>query len=382
VSLIGEVERSGLRGRGGAAFPTAVKLASVARRRQPLVVANANEGEPLSAKDKTLLVNAPHLVLDGAALVAETVGATQVIVCLEHSAAAPAASLQAALAERRGADDLDIQVLGMPSRFVAGEETAVIHWLNGGDAKPTLVPPRPFERGVRGRPTLVQNVETLAHLALIARFGGEWFRRIGTAGDPGTRLLTVSGGVAEPGVFEVASGFSLREVLAAAGLESGPPPPVLVGGYFGIWLDPDQVVAAQLDVDSMRAVGGSPGCGVVWALPAGVCGLAESARVARWYAEQSAGQCGPCVNGLPAIAGALAALVAGSRPGEAATALRRWLQTVTGRGACRLPDGAARFVASSLRVFADEVDVHARGGPCAASRRPGALPTPMGGGWR
>lgn len=360
----------------------AVKLASVADRRHPVVVANATEGEPLSGKDKTLLMSAPHLVLDGAALVAEAVGATEVIVCVERSATRPATALQAAVAERLGADDLDIGVLGTPSRFVAGEETALIHWLNGGDAKPTLVPPRPFERGVRGRPTLVQNVETLAHLALIARFGADWFRRMGTPGDPGTRLLTVGGAVTQPGVFEVASGLALGDALGAAGLAAGPPPPVLVGGYFGTWLESAQVAVANLDVDSMRGIGASPGCGVVWALPEGVCGLAESASVIRWYADQSAGQCGPCVNGLPTIADAFAVLVAGSRPERAAASLERWLGMVTGRGACRHPDGAARFVASSLRAFAGEVDRHARSGPCPASRHPALLPTPGGGGWR
>jgi len=317
-------------------------------------------------------------VIDGAALVAEAVGASEVVVCVERAAATPPAGLQAALAERQGADEIDVQVLGSPSRFIAGEETALIHWLNGGDAKPTMVPPRPFERGVGGRPTLVQNVETLAHLALIARFGAEWFRQIGTSGDPGTRLLTVSGGVAHPGIFEVASGFALREALAAGGLAAGPAPPVLVGGYFGTWLDPDQVAAARLDVDSMRAIGASPGCGVVWALPDGVCGLAESARVLRWYADQGAGQCGPCLNGLPAIA----ELVAGSRAAQAAAALRRWLQMVTGRGACRHPDGAARFAASALRVFAGEVELHARRWPCPGAGRAAVLPTPRGGGWR
>lgn len=380
-ALIDEVARSGLRGRGGAAFPTAVKLESVAGR-QPVVIANATEGEPLSAKDKSLLTYAPHLVIDGAALAAEIVGSRQVIVCVERTAVRPAAALQAALAERQGLDDLDIQVFATPSRFVVGEETALIHWLNGGDAKPTLVPPRPFERGVGGRPTLVQNVETLAHLALIARFGADWFRRVGPPDDPGTRLLTVSGAVARPGIIEVASGIALPDALEAAGLAPGPLPAVLVGGYFGSWLHPDQVDSVNLDVDSMRALGASPGCGVVWALPDDACGLAESARVARWYADQSAGQCGPCVNGLPAIADALAALANGSRSAEAATDLRRWLGMVAGRGACRHPDGATRFVASALRVFADEIDIHARRGPCPASRRPGQLPIPRRGRWR
>ncbi len=360
----------------------AVKLASVAGRRQPVVVANATEGEPLSAKDKTLVITAPHLVLDGVALVAEVVGATEVIVCVERSATAATAALRAAAAERLGADDLDVQLVGTPKQFIAGEETALIHWLNGGDAKPTLVPPRPFERGVRGRPTLVQNVETLAHLALIARFGAEWFRGLGPSDDPGTRLLTVGGGVARPGVVEVASGIPLREALDDAGLAPGKSPPVLVGGYFGTWLGPQQVRGARLDLGSMRAIGASPGCGVVWALPDGVCGLAESARLVRWYADQGAGQCGPCANGLPAMADAFEAMVAGKRAKEAAARLQRLLPMVTGRGACRHPDGAVRLVISALRVLAGEVELHARRGPCPASGHPPALPTPRAGGWR
>jgi NADH:ubiquinone oxidoreductase subunit F (NADH-binding) len=360
----------------------AVKLRSVAGRRQPVMVANATEGEPLAAKDKALLIGAPHLVLDGVMLAAETIGATEAIICVERLETAPAAALRAAVRERPANDEIDLRVVGSPSQFVAGEETALVHWLNGGDAKPTLVPPRPFERGVRGRPTLVQNVETLAHLALIARFGGEWFRRVGTPADPGTRLLTIGGAVSQPGIFEVASGLPLQEALAAAKLCGAMPAAVLVGGYFGSWLSPNQVTAAHMDFESLRALGASPGSGVMWALPEGVCGLAESARVARWYADQSAGQCLPCANGLPAIADAFAALVAGAYPADAARALQRWTHMVAGRGACRHPDGAAHFVASALNVFANEVDCHIRRGPCQASRRPGLLPIPKRDGWR
>jgi NADH:ubiquinone oxidoreductase subunit F (NADH-binding) len=160
------------------------------------------------------------------------------------------------------------------------------------------------------------------------------------------------------------------------------PSAVLVGGYFGAWLGPRQVTAARVDFESLRALGASPGGGVIWVLPEGVCGLAESARVARWYAEQGAGQCGPCANGLPAIADAFAALVAGSYPADAARALQRWTHMVAGRGACRHPDGAARFVASALDVFASEVDLHIQRGSCQASHRSGLLPIPQGDGWR
>jgi NADH:ubiquinone oxidoreductase subunit F (NADH-binding) len=379
VDIITAAERAGLRGRGGAAFPTAVKLAAVARRRRALVVANGTEGEPLSAKDKTLMVTAPHLVLDGVVLAARAVGAREAVVCVERTAGRVVAALEHARSER--ADDVAVTVAGTPSRYVTGEESALVHWLNGGDAKPTTVPPRPFERGVGGRPTLVQNVETLAHLALIGRFGPSWYRSLGTAEDPGTVLVTVGGGVARPGVYEVEQGSGLAVTLRAAGLPDGPLPPVLVGGYFGTWLTPAAVASAGIGAAALGAAHASLGSGVLWALPADACGLAETARVAHWFADQSAGQCGPCINGLPALAATFDAVVAGRSTPAAIEHLGRYAALVTGRGACHHPDGAARLVTSAVQVFGDEIERHAALGPCAATAHP-ALPTPRGGGWR
>jgi NADH:ubiquinone oxidoreductase subunit F (NADH-binding) len=383
VDLIAEVDRSGLRGRGGAAFPTAVKLAAVARGRRPVVVANGTEGEPLSAKDKTLMVTTPHLVLDGLALAGRAVGANEAVVCVERSATRVLAALEDAIAERRTAhiDRLDVRVAATPSRYVVGEETALVHWLNGGEAKPTTAPPRPFEKGVGGRPTLVQNVETLAHLALIGRFGPDWFRSRGTAADPGTALVSIGGGVARPGVYEVELGTGLVDALRAAGLPDGPPPPVLLGGYFGTWLDAATAAGIALGPEVLRRQGRSLGSGVLWALPADACGLAETARVARWFADQSAGQCGPCVNGLPCMAQAMDVLVDGRRSAGGVDHLRRWSALVTGRGACHHPDGAARLVTSAVEVFGGEIERHARRGPCAASSHP-VLPVSVGRSWR
>ena len=383
VDLIATVDRSGLRGRGGAAFPTAVKLAAVARGRRPVVVANGTEGEPLSAKDKTLLITAPHLVLDGVALAARAVGAAEAVVCVERSATRVVGALDAAISERRaaGVDRLDVRLAATPSKYVVGEETALVHWLNGGDAKPTTAPPRPFERGIGGRSTLVQNVETLAHVALIARFGADWFRALGTPADPGTALVTIGGGVSRPGVYEVEQGTGLVDALRAAGLPAGPPPPVLLGGYFGSWLDPAEVARSAIGADALRRQGHSLGSGVVWALPADACGLAETAWVARWFADQSAGQCGPCLNGLPAIAGAMELLVEGRRSSGTLEHLGRWSGLVTGRGACHHPDGAARLVTSAVSVFGAEIERHARRGPCAASASR-ILPVPVGRSWR
>jgi NADH:ubiquinone oxidoreductase subunit F (NADH-binding) len=386
TALIGEVERAGLRGHGGAGFPTATKMTAVAsRRRRGIVVVNATEGEPMSSKDKALCTVAPHLILDGAILAAEAVDADQVVVCVDRAQASTIGSLRNAIYERTTYHaEPPIRLEALPTRYVAGAESALVHWLNGGEAKPTFVPPRPFERGVARRPTLVQNAETLAHLALIARFGADWFRGLGTHADPGSALVTVSGAVARPGVYEIPLGIPLRTILAAAGGAVEDCQAVLVGGYFGTWIAAEQAATITIDPTALRAVGAAFGCGVLVALPHHACGLAESAGVAQWLAGESAGQCGPCANGLPAIARALTAVAYGERTAENLTRLRRWLGEVQGRGACKLPDGAARFVASGLATFADDLERHASGRVCPAVTRTSYrwLATPPPGGWR
>jgi NADH:ubiquinone oxidoreductase subunit F (NADH-binding) len=381
AGLIAEVERAGLRGRGGAGFPTAVKMAAVARGRGGLVVANGTEGEPASDKDKTLMALAPHLVLDGAVAAGRAVGADRAIVCVERSAKAAIRAMRTALAERgtAGRDAIELSLALTPNRYVAGEASALVHWLNGGDARPTFSPHRQAERGVRGRPTLVDNVETLAHLALIARYGAEWWRTAGTADDPGSALVTISGAVARPGVYEIPLGVRLADVLAAAGGSPVAVQAVLVGGYFGSWLPAAAIDEARLESASLREWGASFGCGALVVLPESACGLAESARVTAWLAGQNAGQCGPCVFGLPAIAGAMDAMVRGDTHGVAQREAGRWTELVRGRGACKHPDGTAQFVESSLQTFADEIEVHRRRGPCPAAA---LLPVPTPGAWR
>jgi len=383
-ALIAEVEQAGLRGHGGAGFPTATKLAAVARgRRSSVVVVNATEGEPMSTKDKALCAIAPHLLLDGAALAAEAVGAREIIVCAERHARTTLEHLQRAIRERASyaTDKIPMRLEAAPSRYVGGEESALVHWLNGGDAKPTFVPPRPFEKGVGGRPTLVQNAETLAHLALIARFGAGWFRGLGTSADPGSSLVTASGAFDQPGVYEIPLGLPLRDMLSSAGGSLDATRAVLIGGYFGGWLGVDDARLLTLDGTTLRNAGSAFGCGVIVAFPHTACGLKESARVARWLANENAGQCGPCMNGLPAIAHAMDVLVAGDRSRNAQAHLDRWLGMVQGRGACKHPDGTARFVASSLVTFADEIEDHRRG-RCRRDHSTRILATPTPGGWR
>jgi NADH:ubiquinone oxidoreductase subunit F (NADH-binding) len=366
--LIAAIERSGLRGRGGAAFPTGTKLRAVREgRRPPVVVVNGAEGEPASGKDKLLLATAPHLVLDGALLAAAAVGAEQVIVCVDHSATAAPGAVTRALAERRHSDAaVEVRIAPVPSSYVAGEETALVHWLNGGPATPTRTPPRPFQRGVDGRPTLVDNVETLAHLAQVLRFGPDWFRQLGTPDEPGSTLVTLSGAVARPGVYELPMGVRLADVLGLAGPLAGVGA-VLVGGYFGSWLGAGDAGHARLDNRSLRPLGAGLGCGAIVVLAEDACGLDETARILAWLAGQTAGQCGPCVYGLAAIAGTTAQLRDGRAAGDALAHLRRWAGQVEGRGGCRMPDGAVRLLRSALRVFADDVQRHLAGRSCAGA---------------
>jgi NADH:ubiquinone oxidoreductase subunit F (NADH-binding) len=254
---------------------------------------------------------------------------------------------------------------------VTGEETAVLNFLARGVAKPTFVPPRPYERGLRGRPTLIQNPETLCQLALIARYGSDWFRELGSDADPGSALVTISGEVDNPGVYELAFGTPMTDLLAAAGGPSEPLQALLVGGYFGTWVESSRAMELRLSREDLRSVGCSLGAGVLIALGKSACGLHESARVIQYLAHESSGQCGPCVHGLPAIADSVGALADGVAHPREVDRLLRWTSEVRGRGACHHPDGAVRFVESVLAVFGDEIQSH-HNRRCTA--RPAGLP--------
>jgi NADH:ubiquinone oxidoreductase subunit F (NADH-binding) len=379
-ALVGAVERAGLLGRGGGGFPAGRKLRSVlqhARGRPTAVLVNGCEGEHLSVKDRTLLVLAPHLVLDGIDVAAAAVGAGRCVLCLHQSESRDDPvwrSLTAALAQRPPGP-ARIELLPVPHRYVASEESALVALANNREAKPTIRPPRPFERGVDGLPTLVHNVETLAHLALIARYGPEWFRALGSPAAPGTTLLSIGGTVASPGVYEFPLGIPLGAALAAAGI-IGIPTAVLCGGYGGGWLPWPRSAAIALDPGAMAAAGATLGSGVLFAIGAGACGIAETARILAYLARESAGQCGPCRFGLPALADDFIAL--GQGRSGALEVIHRHLPMIGGRGACAHPDGAARLAVSALRAFAEDVRSHAGGQPCAGAQSPGVVPLPLG----
>jgi NADH:ubiquinone oxidoreductase subunit F (NADH-binding) len=369
--LVSEIERADLRGRGGAGYPVAAKWRAVASRAEGrgVVLVNGAEGEPLSRKDRLLMVARPHLVLDGAVLAARTVGANRIVLYIGADHTAACAALMAALRERGGSDRIDIETITAPARYVAGEESAAVHCVNDGIALPTAVPQRPYEHGIAGRPTLVQNVESLAYAALIARFGGQWFVDLGLNGSTGTMLLTLSGDVRTPVIVEVAGGTPLSTVLASHATVASSGSAVLLGGYFGGWIHGDAASELAIDPVRLRAAGHSLGCGVVHVRGESECGVVQTARILNYLADQSARQCGPCVFGLRAIAGALHRMAARQGSVEDLMHLRAWSGELSGRGACRHPDGAANLVRSALQVFADEFALHARSARCTAASR-------------
>jgi NADH:ubiquinone oxidoreductase subunit F (NADH-binding) len=340
-----------------------------------VVVANGAEGEPASAKDKSLLLLAPHTVLDGVQLAAQAVHADDAVLYVGADQG-NADWLGELIAQRQsaGIDRVRVRLVEAPPRFISGEASALASRISGGPALPMFTPQRLAERGVDGRPTLVQSVETLAHLSLIARHGPSWFRGVGTEAEPGTMIATLHQADGRVDITEVPIGVPLSSLLTLRGTSA-----VLVGGYHGAWLPAATAAELTLSNAALRPRGASLGAGVLAALPADRCGLRETARIARYLALESAGQCGPCMNGLPRIAGALAELAdvanereaPGHRPDPSIMAhLDRWSGLMEGRGACNHPDGTVRFVTSALRTFRHEVTAHLQGRCTAASRQP------------
>ncbi|MBV8182772.1 MAG: hypothetical protein JO045_29065 [Mycobacterium sp.] len=359
--LLDEVERSGVLGRGGAAFPLAVKLRTVRdnglrNNVGTVLVANGEEGEPASIKDRWLLRNRPHLVLDGLRLAAAIVAADRAHVYVSDQESAR--SVETALSEI-GADALggvSVAVRVVDPGYIAGEETAAVRALNGGPVKPTDKPPRPFEVGVGGRPTLVSNVETLASLPFIERHGSAAFREQGTPQSPGTVLVTLTGADRPPGLYEVPHGLPITELLALHGVSTDRVRGALMGGYFAGLLN-RTVLDATVDHETFRDLGSGLGCGAISVIT-DECPVAVAASVLAYFDRENAGQCGSCFNGTAAMAAVAGALRDGVATDEDLTRLRRWSVVLRGRGACATLDAATNIAASLLDQFPDQVQRH------------------------
>ena len=366
---------SGLDGRGGGGFPLGrkVETARLATGRTVLVV-NAGESEPVSRKDRTLCTERPHLVLDGAALVAAALEVDEVVVHLHRSSGSPAAVLEAAVADRRrrGPADPGWRISTGPDRYVAGESSAVASFVDGGEARPRFTTLPLAVVGPSGRPTVVTNAETVAHLAVLARIGPDEWAAHGVPSSPGPRLVTVTGAVARPGrVYELTGPVTIGDVLAADGV-AAPPAAVLVGGFAGAWVRGDEAWQTPFSREALRCVDAAPGCGLLGVLPHGACGLVETSRIVRYLAGESAGQCGTCVAGLPRLASAWEALAGGTLRRRGLRRMAALADTVLGSGACGHPDGVVRLIHSTLAAFEDDVIGHLAGHPCRGSDHPGA----------
>jgi NADH:ubiquinone oxidoreductase subunit F (NADH-binding) len=367
--LIAAVERAGLRGRGGAAFPAAIKLRTVRDAPGPrVVVANGEEGEPASIKDRWLLRLRPHLVLDGLLLAADAVGADRAIVYVSDDAAAD--SVRLALDERP-VPPVAVEVFEVDRGYVAGEESAVVRALSGGPAKPTTKPPRPFQSGVDEQPTLVANVETLANLPCIAAAGPDTWRAAGTAQSPGTFLLTLSGACAEPGLYEAALGTTIDDAVdAVGGGYAGEPRGFLLGGFFA-GLANTRYRTTALCYEALRMEGAGLGCGAVVVLGPDDCAVAAAADVLSFFERENARQCGACMRGTAAMRDVVLELERGVADPARVEKLAGWSQSLRGRGACQTLDGAAILAGSLLREFPLDVDAHLSGGcPLCATKPP------------
>jgi NADH:ubiquinone oxidoreductase subunit F (NADH-binding) len=358
--LLSQVDLSGVLGRGGAAFPLAAKLKTVRdngrRAGGAVVVANGEEGEPASIKDRWLLRNRPHLVLDGLRLAARMASAGRAHVFVSDRSAAEAVQTALAAVDEDILDGLSIAVMTVEPGYVAGEETAAVRALNGGPAKPTDKPPRPFEEGVGGLPTMVSNVETLALIPFIARHGAEAFRQQGTSTSPGTFLATITGADRPPALYELPHGVAFAELLEFHGVPADQVRGVLMGGYFAGLLNRD-VLDITLDHESLRRLDSGLGCGAVTILTDD-CPVAVAASVMAYFDRENAGQCGSCFNGTAAMSAVTEALRDGVATGEDLARLERWSVVLRGRGACATLDAATNVAASLLSAFPQVVDRH------------------------
>jgi NADH:ubiquinone oxidoreductase subunit F (NADH-binding) len=368
--LLGALDVLGLTGRGGGHVEVARKWHS-ARRAGPggIVVANCAEGEPASAKDAALVQLRPHLVLDGLELAAESIHASEATVWLHDGDLEGRQAMRVALSERRNGaiDALPIRIATGPDHYLTGESSAIVRGLSGGPVLPTLARRHAAVAGVGGRPTLIHNAETLARVALIARAGIDLPQdgALVTVVGPDRRAVLVAG---EHETF--------ASLLMRSSVLPKPPGAVLVGGYGGTWLPWSRIADVEANHVALQRIDASLGAGVVAALDPGACGLAETARILGYLAAASARQCGPCLFGLAAMAGLFERLAHGRSDRGDVTTLERYSAEVSGRGACRHPDGAVQLSRSALRTFAADARQHLSSGPCGAAGSAPVLPVP------
>jgi NADH-quinone oxidoreductase subunit F len=379
-----EVKASGLRGRGGAGFPTAVKWGFIPKDLPGprYVVVNADESEPGSAKDRYIMENSPHLLLEGICIASYAVGAHQAWIYIRGEYDRPYEMLMAAIAELRAegilgdrpfdADfALDIQVYRGHGAYICGEETALLESLEGKRAQPRSRPPFPAIKGAWGRPTLLNNVETLSTLPWILERGGAAYAKLGTERSGGTRILTVSGNVQRPGNYEVPIGTSFRHVIME--LAGGPPPgrrvKVFWPGGSSAPVLPESMLDTSTDLDELARVGSMAGSGGVIVMDDSHCVVKAAHRLLRFYAHESCGKCTPCRVGGNWAVRTFERILSGKGGPMDLEILDRIQESLQGgRCLCGLGDSAGWVIMSTMKYFRDEYEEHALRNECSAER--------------
>jgi len=380
AELIDLVKRSGLRGRGGAGFPAGMKWSFVPKDSYPrYLVCNADEGEPGTCKDRVLMEGDPHAVIEGVAIACYAIEAHLGFIYVRGEFSLSAERLEAAIAEAKARGylgqnilgsgyDLEIVVHRGAGAYICGEETALLTSLEGERGNPRLKPPFPATEGLYRKPTVINNVETLANLPLILQYGPEWYTRMGTEKSPGIKLFALSGQVKRPGVYELPLGTPLRTLIEEYGggtLDDRPVKAIIPGGSSSPML-PASAIDVTLDYEAIAAAGSMLGSGAVIIITEGTCIVSVARRLAEFYAHEDCGQCVPGREGIAWMATILERIEAGHGRETDLDLLLDICDGLSGRSLCPLGDAAVGPVRSSIKHFRDEYLAHIRTGQCIA----------------
>jgi NADH-quinone oxidoreductase subunit F len=371
AEILSEVTQSGLRGRGGAGFPVGKKWTAAAETavKPRYVVCNAGEDEPGSFKDRTLIEHRPHLVLEGTILAARAIDAEQACFYINETYDDCVSRITEAIdeANRSGyLGSLRVSVHRAPTVYVAGEDSAALEVLEGKPAKPRPKPPYPATAGLFGKPTAVNNVETLANVPPIVRNRASWFRSYGTSESPGTMIFCLGDEMNAPGAYELPLGTPLRHLYenSGGGLRNGRPlKAILPGGPSCAFLSADQL-DVPLDPESLKRAGSALGCGVMRFYAEDACMVGEAVRIAQFFARECCGQCPACRMETSMLSVMLERIHQGKADAALYDQFQKIIDFNRGKGYCALINMPGPPITSALRLFRDEFDNHLRHAAC------------------
>lgn len=378
ADIVAEVKKATIRGRGGAGFPAGVKWGFVPAGDGPrYLVINADEGEPGTFKDRALLTEDPFRIIEGAAIAARAVGLTAGYVYMRGEFLEIARKFEEAIAAARKAGYLGKSILGSGLSFdlfvhlgagayICGEETALLESLEGKPGRPRLKPPFPAVKGAFARPTVINNVETIAAIPVVLEIGGDAFHRLGVEGDGGVKLFGLSGHVNRPGLYEFPMGKNLKEFIFedGGGITDGKAlKGVIPGGSSTPILKPDEI-DVPMTFDGLKSVGSMLGTGCATVIAEGTCMVQVALRVAKFYAHESCGQCTPCREGCAWMASTIDRFERGVASLGEIDLLLDVARNIKGRTICPLGEAAAMPVEALVTKFRDEFEAHVRAGGC------------------